>query len=327
MKAEPLVSTIIPVYNAANFLAEAIEGVLAQSYPAWELLLIDDGSSDASPEIAGRYAARLPEKVRALRQPRGENHGISAARNLGLRAAAGSYLAFLDADDVWLPTKLEGQVAILERQPRAGWLYGNTLYWHSWTGAPADQGRDFMPALGITSGMAHAGTAVLPLFLEGKAAVPCMGSLLVRKALAERLGGFVESFGGIYEDQVFYAKLCLAGEVAVWASCWDKYRQHPHSAVARARQSHAEAQERQKFLQWLARYLQEQGADTPELSRAVRRALWLLGRPAWLPASGSAARWLRWAKKWLLRLEESLAPEPLQALFWGRDPSDRPGVS
>src|SRR5215510_12099685 len=149
MSGKPLVSAIIIFLNEEKFLQEAIESVFAQTYDQWELLLVDDGSTDASTAIARRYAEQYPEKVRYLEHVGHQNRGMSAARNLGVRNAKGEYIAFLDADDVWLPLKLEQQVAILNSQPEAAMVYGNTLYWYSWTKNPEDLKRDRIPKLGV----------------------------------------------------------------------------------------------------------------------------------------------------------------------------------
>src|SRR3712207_5043688 len=133
MSSDPLVSVIIIFLNAERFVEEAVESVFAQTYDNWELLLVDDGSSDASTAIAGRYAEEHPGRVRYLKHPRHQNRGMSASRNLGIGHAKGEYIAFLDADDVWLEYKLQQQVAILGSHPEASMVYGNTLYWHSWT--------------------------------------------------------------------------------------------------------------------------------------------------------------------------------------------------
>src|SRR5262249_40041371 len=144
MNTEPLVSVIIIFLNAEKFLQEAIESVVAQTYDHWELLLADDGSTDGSTGIARQYADHYPGKVRYLEHAGHQNRGMSASRNLGIRHAVGEYIAFLDADDVWLPHKLEEQVAILNAHPETGMVYGATQVWHSWTGDPKDIPRDSM---------------------------------------------------------------------------------------------------------------------------------------------------------------------------------------
>src|SRR4028118_1816749 len=147
MSNKPLVSAIIIFLNEERFLPEAIESVLAQTYENWELLLVDDGSTDGSTQIALNYAERHPGKVRYLEHPDHQNRAMSASRNLGIEHAKGEYIAFLDADDVWMAHKLEQQVSILEAHPEAAMLYGNRQEWHSWTGEPEDIHRDFVPEM------------------------------------------------------------------------------------------------------------------------------------------------------------------------------------
>ncbi|HVX29430.1 MAG TPA: glycosyltransferase family 2 protein, partial [Nitrolancea sp.] len=111
------VSVIIIFWNAEPFLAEAVASVVAQSHPDWELLLVDDGSTDGSTEIAKQLIASDPERMRYLEHPGHANRGMSASRNLGIAHARGAYLAFLDADDVWFPQALAEQVEILRAEP------------------------------------------------------------------------------------------------------------------------------------------------------------------------------------------------------------------
>jgi len=112
-----LVSVVIPCYNQARFLGEAIESVLAQSYPHVEIVVVDDGSSDNTAQVAARYAG-----VRYLRQ---NNQGLSAARNSGVRHSSGSYLVFLDADDRLLPTALEAGLTCLKTHPMCAFVAGH----------------------------------------------------------------------------------------------------------------------------------------------------------------------------------------------------------
>src|SRR5690349_14304343 len=98
-----LVSVIMIFLDAAPYLDEAVASVFAQTYGRWELLLVDDGSIDGSSVIASGYAEQHPDKVRYLEHPNHENRGMSASRNLGIMQAHGEFVAFLDADDVYLP--------------------------------------------------------------------------------------------------------------------------------------------------------------------------------------------------------------------------------
>ena len=145
MSSNELVSVIIPFLNAEKFLQETMASVFAQTYENWQLLLVDDGSSDASAEIARQCAKEHPGKVYYFDHDEHQNRGVCFSRNLGVRKAEGEYVALCDADDVWLPHKLERQVAILRAHPAAGLVFGVSQYWVSWTGKPEDLNGDRMP--------------------------------------------------------------------------------------------------------------------------------------------------------------------------------------
>ena len=108
----PRVSVIIPAYNAAAFIGETLDSVYAQTFADFEVIVVNDGSSDT--EDLERELAQYPEKLSYIKQ---ENHGAAAARNTGIKAARGEFVAFLDADDMWLPVFLEKQLDLLERTP------------------------------------------------------------------------------------------------------------------------------------------------------------------------------------------------------------------
>src|SRR5215471_10098716 len=147
MSAEPLVSSVIIFLDAEEYIEEAIESVLRQTYRNWELLLVDDGSQDRSVEIARRYAVSHCPRVRYYEHENHANLGMSASRNLGVRHSHGEYVAFLDSDDVWLPRKLEEQAGILEAHRSAGMVYGRMEYWYSHSSS--DRRRDYIFDLGI----------------------------------------------------------------------------------------------------------------------------------------------------------------------------------
>jgi len=121
MREFPKVSVIIPLYNREKYIAETVRSVLNQTYPNIELIVVDDGSTDGSRAALQPYASRLT----LLEQPGRANKGQSAAINLGLRHAAGKYIAILDSDDLFLPEKLKAQVDYLEQNPEVGLVYSN----------------------------------------------------------------------------------------------------------------------------------------------------------------------------------------------------------
>lgn len=114
--SSPTVSVIIPNYDYAHFLRETIDSVLAQTYPKIEIVVVDDGSSDASKDILEGYG----DQIQAIFQ---QNQGVSAARNNGAKMSHGEYVAFLDADDSWLPTKIEKQVKRFEQDEKLGLVH------------------------------------------------------------------------------------------------------------------------------------------------------------------------------------------------------------
>jgi glycosyltransferase involved in cell wall biosynthesis len=289
MSDRPLVSVVLIFWNAAAFLREAIESVLAQSYPCRELLLVDDGSTDGSTGIARQFAAHDPGQVRYLEHAGHANLGMSASRNLGIRQAQGSYVAFLDADDVWFSRALEDQVAILQAHPAAAMVYGPIQWWYSWTGKPEDGGRDHVERLGVPADSVIDPPRLLPLFLRDKAAVP--SGVLVRRGVVESVGGFEDQFRGEYEDQVFCAKICLEAPVFAAGRCWYRYRQHPESCVLRGQQTGETHAARLRFLNWLGGYLTERKVRDRALWRALELELWRYRHPRrylWLRRSENA---------------------------------------
>jgi glycosyltransferase involved in cell wall biosynthesis len=283
MTSRPLVSVIVPFFNAEKFLEEAVESVLLQTYDRWEVVLVDDGSTDVSPAIARRYAVAHAGKIRYLMHPGRQNRGACASRNLAIRDASGDYIALLDADDVWLPQKLERQVATLASHPEAAMVYGSTQYWRSWDGTVQDGSRDYVPDLRVETNTLMRPPALLkraaPL---GEAITPCPSDLIFRREMVERVGGFEESFRGIYqlcEDQAFLVKVYLHEAVFVAGECWDKYREHPDSCVSTVKKAGQYHAARLFFLNWLQEYLSQQGVQDPEIWEALRRVLWPYRHP------------------------------------------------
>jgi glycosyltransferase involved in cell wall biosynthesis len=271
MIEQPLVSCIMIFLDAEKFIREAIESVFAQTYPDWELLLVDDGSTDGSTGIARSYAREHPERVRYLEHPGHRNLGMSAARNLGIANARGEYIAFLDADDVWLTTKLERQAALLSARPQAAMVYGPAQWWYSWTGDPEDLRRDYIHELGVSPNTLLQPPELVTRFLKMEGISPCTCSVLVRRAVVEEVGGFEEGFRDLYEDQAFFAKLCLREAVYVSAECLARYRQHPGSNYAITQNSGRYDLARPAFLDWLAAYLSKEIIHDPALWTALRK--------------------------------------------------------
>jgi glycosyltransferase involved in cell wall biosynthesis len=189
VKPNPLVSVVIPAYNVERYLGEAIESVLAQTYRSIELIVVDDGSTDATAEVATSFA-----DVKLIRQP---NRGLAAARNAGFEASAGRFVCFHDADDMMVPAKISKQVDLLSGHPDAEIVLcaqeilveeGAELpFWH---GDTTLQVRRPAPKDGIAAGaMVHT------------------TSSLIRREAFDRVGGFDPAIGHAEDiDWLFRAR-------------------------------------------------------------------------------------------------------------------------
>ena len=181
----PLVSVVIPTYNRSGLLRLAIESVLTQTYPAIEIIVVDDGSSDDTPAVAAAFAPRITY----IRQA---NRGGAAARNTGLQAAQGAYINVLDDDDLMLPTKIEQQVQVLERRPEIGLVHCG-YYMISQAGRKLEK-VSFLP-----DGTLEELIVLNPIW---------SGAPLMRRECVERVGGYRPL---VVEDWDLWLRISLAG--------------------------------------------------------------------------------------------------------------------
>ncbi|KPQ39001.1 MAG: Glycosyltransferases involved in cell wall biogenesis [Phormidium sp. OSCR] len=211
----PRVSVIIPVYNGGRFLGEAIASVLAQTYGDWELIVVDDGSTEAIEPVIAPYGSRL----RYVRQ---ENQGVAVARNRGLELARGEFIAFLDQDDWFERDKLGVQVAALQESPHLGMVHSG------WFVVDAEGRRlsTVNPREGIPELDLAAWLLWKPVFL---------GAMLFRRSGFEAVGGFDKTLEKT-PDVALVLQLILKGCQAAWVSRPTvSYRQHPSNASRETR--------------------------------------------------------------------------------------------
>jgi len=270
-----LVSIVTPFLNAEKFLEEAIDSILEQTYQNWELFLVDDGSTDRSVEIARRYANQYPEKIFYIDHEGHKNLGAAASRNVGLRRAKGEYVAVLDSDDVWLPHKLERQVAIMEAEPGCAMVIGSSRYWHSWSSTPDEQ--DHVPELGIEPDTMYEPPSLVQLLYPlGKGCPPSHSDLFLRRSAVTGGAMFEEQYKGIYflyEDQAFLAKVYLHHPVYISSECWDLYRIHADSCVATVQAGGHYQTVRGYFLKWYESYMSEQGFKGTHVWEVLQSAI------------------------------------------------------
>ncbi len=187
----PRVSVIVPVYNGAKTVAEALQSVFAQSYKDYEVIVVNDGSTDSTAEVLAGFG----DKIRLISL--GQNGGQSAARNLGASQARGDYLAFLDQDDIWYTHKLEWQVAVLDDNPELGLVYSDL-------DEIDEQGRYKTWEVHKTFGMSHPKTSLVSVLINDVFILP--STVVCRKECFAQVSGFDTRLSG-YEDDDLWIRL------------------------------------------------------------------------------------------------------------------------
>jgi glycosyltransferase involved in cell wall biosynthesis len=280
----PMVSVITTFLNPGRFLSEAVASVLEQTWRSRELLLVDDGSTDGSSEWARSLAEREPS-VRYIEHADHANLGMSASRNAGIAQARGTVIAFLDADDVFLPEKLDRQVTVLMARPDVDAVIAETLLWYGWTEKEEDISRDTVRTLRLAAG-SYAPGELIPRLIQRAIRTPATCGVLVRRSTVERIGGFEPSFRTMYEDQAFFFKLFLHSRTLVMPEVFDRYRQHPDSCCVMAERTGDFSQDggpspaRQRFLDWAADYLRTQNGGRSWSWYLVELERWLGHHPS-----------------------------------------------
>lgn len=271
-----VISVIIIFHDAEATIAEAIDSVFAQSRTDWELILVDDGSTDGGADIVARYVRRDPDRIRCVRHEGGGNRGTGESRSLGLSQVQGRYVAFLDADDVFHSERLERHLLALEADPALVMVQSLLVYWHSWNGAERDVDEE--PVFDEPAVVIRPPGMLLLMLATAGARVPGICSVTLRTDAVRAVGGFESSFRDVYEDQVLWVKLYLRGDVLCLHDRLAWYRQHPASLTHRARRSGAYTPgrphaARERLFRWLEAYLERHDCEWPEINAMVHREL------------------------------------------------------
>lgn len=268
--SNPLVSIIIPFYNREEFLGEAIESVLDQSEKNWELLLINDGSTDKSVEIVQGFVEKYPSKIRLFSHEQNENKGAHAARNLGIANSNGEYITFLDSDDVFFPDTLERELKAFAKNPQADAVCGTLECWHSWSKNVKNWEKDFTIDLVLETEKIYEPPDLLVHNLRAGGRKPGMNCVMLKGDFAKDIGVFEEDCKYIWEDQIFWMKVSLYGKVYVMDATLAKYRQHPVSNSKIKSQNSQDIPLMPTFLDWMEVYLQKHNIDNEEVWKALR---------------------------------------------------------
>lgn len=214
----PLVSVVIPAHNAAHYLPATLASILGQTYRPIEVIVVDDGSTDGTPEVLSNY----PDVTRYRRDPAG---GPSAARNLGIQRATGPYIAFLDADDLWPADKLAEQVEFMEAHPEVELLFGNARRFSDdgWTEPPLFERHRVTPTYFGKNWLVVDAVSKL---LENNF-IPT-GTVITRKAFLVKVGLFDERFS-CAEDWELWLRVALVYPLAHSTRLWKLKRVHQHN--------------------------------------------------------------------------------------------------
>ena len=210
-----IVDVIIPAFNAARYLPAALESVASQSFSDWQIVLVDDGSTDKTAEVVATFTERFGAKLRYIRQ---NNQGPSAARNIAIRASNSEFLALLDADDIWLPHRLSESVRTLREKPNAGLAYSLVTHIDA----------DGIPQSTFLGNRRHAEGKIAPQIYMRNVDFPSP-TITFRRRCIEEVGLFDEAMRAT-EDRDLWLRIALRYEVAFIPSVSAYYRWSADSA-------------------------------------------------------------------------------------------------
>lgn len=211
------VDVIIPAYNAARYLTAALDSVEAQTFTDWRILLVDDGSTDSTPDVVAPYRERLGNKLKYIRQA---NAGLPTARNTAIRNSSAEFLALLDADDVWLPWRLMESVRSFADRPLAGLSYGMIQYIDQAGNTTAWKDKR----------QRHAEGKIAPYIYTKQVNLPCP-TVTFRRQCVEEVGLFDESMRAT-EDRDMWLRIAQKYEVCYVEKVIAYYRISPNSMSA-----------------------------------------------------------------------------------------------
>ena len=262
----PTFDIIIPAYNAARFLPAALDSVVAQTFPDWRILLVDDGSTDNTPEVLAPYREKLRDRLLYFHQ---SNAGLPAARNTAIRHATAEFLAILDADDEWLPQRLAKTLERFRQDPGVGLTYGFV--------ARTDTEGKVVQIFDRPHH--HAEGWVAPFLYMRQLNLPCP-TVSVRRTCIEEVGLFDETLRAT-EDRDLWLRIALRYKVGLIPEVIANYRMSPN-AMTKDGERMLTAQ-----LQFIAKHYGKPGCGW----RARRVALgWVYRQRAEAFAEGGALR-------------------------------------
>ncbi len=269
----PRISIVMPFLNGANYLSEAIHSILAQDLEDWELILVDDGSTDASSAMAAKFARRHPN-IQLVNHPNRDNRGLAASRVRGTDFATGEYLMFLDHDDVLFPDALSSMVRVLDENWNAAAVFACTVFWAF---DPKVSSRDTMQShYPLPPGMIDGGKMLRDL-VRSDHHHPAICSTLFRRAVLLSVRDTTPAYDGMYEDTAVLFKLLCRNDVYLLERPVSSYRLHAQSMSHQAQTQGTFTPtgynaDRHRFLRWVAK------SAIPLRGRSRARLQWTLAK-------------------------------------------------
>ena len=263
-----LVSVVVPLYNGAKYIESTLMSILSQSYNNYEILVVDDGSTDDGPARVSRLLEQFPGRILLFTHPDRGNHWIAASRNLAIQNAHGTYVAFVDQDDLWLPEKLERQVEALQRFPEAAFVYAKAAFIDQ-------QGSEkLVSGLHLTEGRGVSGK---PQNVFGKLIkenfIPTL-TVLAKKSCLERVGLLDEGPRYEYEDWLLLSKLAFFYKVIFIPEVLSKYRVHNSNYSSYLFDTGLFYHAEEHYTVTLFSFLNQQGIPHNQVRKLLHRRIW-----------------------------------------------------
>ena len=247
-------SVIIPLYNKAPYVAKAIESVLAQTFTDFELVIVDDGSTDGSAEIAEKTITGHPN-CKLIRQ---ENTGVSVARNNGVAASQGDYLCFLDADDWWKPTFLEKMSKFIDEFPEAG------IYGANYTIVNETKHKTRVAPIGVDEGFEKGYINYCRVYAKNLSMPLWTGAVCMPKSIFDEFGGFQKGIK-LGEDFLLWIRIALKYKVAFLNKPLAFYNQDVETANRGVGKLHNP----QEHMLWNVDFLKDEEKTNPDYKQLV----------------------------------------------------------
>jgi len=246
-----MVSIIIPCYNSGKYLSECIDSILFQDYTDFEIIIVNDCSSDNTSQIATNYA-KVDIRIKVTSTSDVQSMGASNARNKGFEISKGEYVVFLDSDDIWLPTSLKRLVNLIEEHNEVGWLIGNCIYFKDFRyNLDSYQYSKYDFEEGV-----YEKFELLPKFIRNFNQTPSQGAAIIKRDVIIKIKGWENEFKMTFTDQAFYSKILCETKTFVTYDYFLLYRNHEESSSMKSFRNGEFKKNEKIYFQWLIRNIQ-----------------------------------------------------------------------